>query len=868
MVTETTPLRNGEHRPPPPNADHRKRLAGLAVFAFVMLAVAVLTTTNTPTDTTPLNATRHQSTPAPLSKNWFQCGTETSESGYMKMPFNVEDHLFYWFFESRSAPVTDPSVLWLTGGGSSCSSLAALLTENGPCRINADKTTALNPHSWTSQANMTRQGTQQKKKRSVRRKVGNDASGNTLELQALSLDDPSDQVQAAGDHMMLPPASQEPMPRAKKKRGSKTIKIYKGFRYCKTEGDIWEQVCEAFYGPDREELLDGLTEEQVIGRIRRIHRRYYGGDIHGVVEVPPFSKVKDSAIPFFRFHLVTAHPDPKKAPSRVLGWAHPALKELLLYNSVSLFLDGAFRSVPRGFRQCLILIVDDPARNLFTPVYFVLCTSQTESMYDDILHLIYRDTGKKLNPAEIVCDFEFSLISSVQTRFPNAEVVGCFFHFKQAIRRRLKDERISDDEVTIAMESGVLDILTVIDPDLVDPKGIAWVKQEIKQRCIANNCPYSRPNITRGLRKKKQRPPRIELPAAPDLATFEVPPESEDEGDYDELGDQSDGSVESARSGEADHSSEEDEPSRNAQSAEDLQQEIDEHANTYNFFLDSDSDHDPDEENGVEDLSVSDSRFLDKHPEFEERALFLAGEGYASQYVPAAAHYIWNENLPVEKANASVRLNLQGIAIGNGLVNPVIQTNSSACTGSARYCSSLLLYAMDGSLRNKFDIRKECDSSEPSKCYNTTAVTEYLNSKAVREYLSVSDQVPSWQQYSNSHFSPDLMKSVDRYVADLLNDGSVRVLIYNGDADLVCNWHGSLAWTKQLKWTHQQEFNDVQQRAFHVTGEIDTIDAGSVRSFQTLFTFVRVFDAGHLVSKDQPAIALEMINRFLKNQRL
>ncbi|EGZ12608.1 hypothetical protein PHYSODRAFT_337027 [Phytophthora sojae] len=82
---------------------------------------------------------------------------------------------------------------------------------------------------------MTRQGTraQQKMKRSVRRKVGNDASGNTIELQALSLDDQSDQVQAAGDHVMLPPASQEPMSRAKKKRGSKTIKIYKGIRYCK-----------------------------------------------------------------------------------------------------------------------------------------------------------------------------------------------------------------------------------------------------------------------------------------------------------------------------------------------------------------------------------------------------------------------------------------------------------------------------------------------------------------------------------------------------------------------------------------------------------------------------------------------------------
>jgi hypothetical protein len=67
------------------------------------------------------------------------------------------------------------------------------------------------------------------------------------------------------------------------------------------ERSIWEQVCDKYYGPDRDELLEGLTEEQVLGRIRRIRRRYYGGDIHGIVEVPPFSKVRDSAIPSFAF---------------------------------------------------------------------------------------------------------------------------------------------------------------------------------------------------------------------------------------------------------------------------------------------------------------------------------------------------------------------------------------------------------------------------------------------------------------------------------------------------------------------------------------------------------------------------------------
>jgi hypothetical protein len=136
-------------------------------------------------------------------------------------------------------------------------------------------------------------------------------------------------------------------------------------------------------------------------------------------------------------------------------------------------------------------MVDDRAMNMFTPVYFVLCTSKTEAMYDDILNLIYRDTGKKMTPSEIVCDFEFSLISSVQQQFPNADVFGCFFHFKQAPRRRIKNERIPENEISIAMRPGVLDILTVIDPDLVDPKCIAWVKVMIKQKCIEKACAYS-----------------------------------------------------------------------------------------------------------------------------------------------------------------------------------------------------------------------------------------------------------------------------------------------------------------------------------------------------------------------------------------
>jgi cathepsin A (carboxypeptidase C) len=68
----------------------------------------------------------------------------------------VDDHsddLFYWFFESRNAPETDPIVMWLTGGPG-CASEVALFYENGPYQFNEDGTLRQNPNSWNNISNL------------------------------------------------------------------------------------------------------------------------------------------------------------------------------------------------------------------------------------------------------------------------------------------------------------------------------------------------------------------------------------------------------------------------------------------------------------------------------------------------------------------------------------------------------------------------------------------------------------------------------------------------------------------------------------------------------------------------------------------
>jgi carboxypeptidase C (cathepsin A) len=80
------------------------------------------------------------------------------------------------------------------------------------------------------------------------------------------------------------------------------------------------------------------------------------------------------------------------------------------------------------------------------------------------------------------------------------------------------------------------------------------------------------------------------------------------------------------------------------------------------------------------------------------------------------------------------------------------------------------------------------------------------------------------------------------WVAALL-ERNIRVLVYVGSSDWICNWIGNEKWTLAMDWSGKEEFNKQSLRQWMVDGKV----AGVTRTSGN-FTFATIDGAGHYVS--------------------
>ena len=130
----------------------------------------------------------------------------------------------------------------------------------------------------------------------------------------------------------------------------------------------------------------------------------------------------------------------------------------------------------------------------------------------------------------------------------------------------------------------------------------------------------------------------------------------------------------------------------------------------------------------------------------------------------------------------------------------------------------------------------------------------------LKEY-HVGDQVPPEYYPDEPLLEQDRPISMAPYIAELLDDAKIDVLVYNGDRDMACCAQGSEAVLDTMEWNGAEEWKQAERSLWVVNDGM----AGYVKSAGNL-TFNICFNSGHMFPTNQPVHALDLVTRFLLRQ--
>lgn len=322
--------------------------------------------------------------------------------------------------------------------------------------------------------------------------------------------------------------------------------------------------------------------------------------------------------------------------------------------------------------------------------------------------------------------------------------------------------------------------------------------------------------------------------------------------------------------------------------------------------------------------------FVNRFPEYSG-SLHISGESYGGTYLPNIAHVIHTKNKEI-KARATQGLlpdnkvkvlHLDSVLIGNGLTEPytqfasvpeyacdgpypVFDTNGPQCTSlrakvptcqrlikscydynnrlscvpAALYCWSQMFGSFQQLGLNPYDVRRKCNKAEDGDlCYRQLEWIEtFMNDDKVKSELgAVADrEFKSCNMKVNQAFmmQGDGMHNAAALLPELIEDG-VRLLIYAGNADFMCNAIGNLQWLEGLETSFQADFQAAKQVPFIPLSSKTNKPAGFVKTAGGKgqftagnVTYVQIYDAGHMVPYDQPEAALDMFVRWIMDTPL
>jgi carboxypeptidase C (cathepsin A) len=297
----------------------------------------------------------------------------------------------------------------------------------------------------------------------------------------------------------------------------------------------------------------------------------------------------------------------------------------------------------------------------------------------------------------------------------------------------------------------------------------------------------------------------------------------------------------------------------------------------------------------------------------KSKEFHLWTESYGGHYGPVFFKYFERQNALLLKNNSTtgVHLNLATLGIGNGIIDEYVQASSfpdfamnntygikavnetvynymkfaltmaNGCLDQISYCrysnhstvagqqvcveaSNMCRDSVESpyyqySGRGTYDIRHPSNDSTPPSYF-----VAFLNQPHIQEALGVNinytADASSDVFFAFARTGDFVYRDFIRDIRILL-DAGVRIHLYYGDADYICNWFGGEAVSLALNYTTASgaEF----ERAGYEPLRVDGTEFGVVRQKGRL-SFARIYDAGHEVPFYQPKAAQEMFRRVIQ----
>ena len=305
----------------------------------------------------------------------------------------------------------------------------------------------------------------------------------------------------------------------------------------------------------------------------------------------------------------------------------------------------------------------------------------------------------------------------------------------------------------------------------------------------------------------------------------------------------------------------------------------------------------------ADDLLVVFKAFLKNLTIFEDAPFYIFGESYGGKMAAEFGQRLYET---IERKE--IKCNFKGVALGDSWISPV---DSILSWGKYLYQYSLLdtqdlraVQSSAGQVVNYFDqglYKKSTaywsktrdlvslftdnvnvynvlqhnaspfrDSNDIiDRLYDRHLAVYFQNNlksfmnTVIRKKLGIIPDNVTWGSQATDTFnyqSEDFMKPAIKAVDYLISKG-LKIIVYQGQFDMLCNTAGAEKWTSKLQWSGLQGFNYATRKPLYIDGKIGQTQA-FLKSFKN-FSFYFVMNAGLMVPLDNGEMALKMLEEII-----